>query len=79
MKMLKATIQLETLSCPSCMQKIDNAVKSLEGVDKESVKVLFNSSKVKLNFDEQKTAIEKIENAITALGYEVIKSQVKAE
>ncbi|MGI6145462.1 MAG: heavy-metal-associated domain-containing protein [Clostridia bacterium] len=77
--MLKATIQLETLSCPSCMQKIDNAVKSLEGVDKESVKVLFNSSKVKLNFDEQKTAIEKIENAITALGYEVIKSQVKAE
>jgi len=61
------------------MQKIDNAVKSLEGVDKESVKVLFNSSKVKLNFDEQKTAIEKIENAITALGYEVIKSQVKAE
>jgi len=40
--MQKATIQLETLTCPSCIQKIENAVKSLEGVDKESVNVLFN-------------------------------------
>lgn len=38
--MQKATIQLETLTCPSCMQKIENGVKSLEGVNKESVKVL---------------------------------------
>jgi copper chaperone len=79
MKMHKATIQLGTLTCPSCLQKIDNAVKSLEGVDKESVSVLFNSSKVKLNFDPEKLSIEKIENAITALGYEVKKSQVRAK
>ena len=71
--MQKATITLATLTCPSCMQKIDSAVKSLEGVDKESVKVLFNSSKVKLNFDEQKISIDKIEDAITALGYEIKK------
>ena len=42
--MQKATIQLETLTCPSCVQKIDSAVKSLKGVEKESVKVSFNSS-----------------------------------
>ncbi|HHV64360.1 MAG TPA: metal-binding protein [Peptococcaceae bacterium] len=76
--MQKATIQLETLTCPSCMQKIEKAVKALEGVDKESVEVLFNSSKVKLNFDDEKLSIEKIENAITAMGYEIKKSQVKA-
>ena len=35
--MQKATIQLETLTCPSCVQKIDSAVKSLNGVEKESV------------------------------------------
>ncbi|HHT62458.1 MAG TPA: metal-binding protein [Clostridia bacterium] len=75
--MHKATIQLGTLTCPSCLQKIDNAVKSLEGVDKESVNVLFNSSKVKFNFDAEKLSIEKIENAIIALGYEVKKSQVR--
>ena len=33
--MQQASIQLETLACPSCMQKIENGVKALEGVDKE--------------------------------------------
>ncbi|MDD2495946.1 MAG: heavy-metal-associated domain-containing protein [Tissierellia bacterium] len=76
--MQKATIQLETLTCPSCMQKIENAIKSLDGIDKESLSVLFNSSKVKLNFDNEKISINDIENAIGKLGYEVKKSQVKA-
>jgi copper ion binding protein len=75
--MQKATIQLETLTCPSCMQKIENGVKSLEGVNKESLKVLFNSSKVRVEFDDEKVSIEDIENAIDKLGYEVLKSQVK--
>ena len=76
--MQKATIQLETLTCPSCMQKIENAVKSLDGVDKKSIKVLFNSSKVRMEFDDEKVSIKDIENAIYKLGYEVMKSQVKA-
>jgi len=76
--MQKATIQLETLTCPSCMQKIENGVKSLDGVDKKIIKVLFNSSKVRLEYDDEKVSIKDIENAIDKLGYEVIKSQVKA-
>jgi len=76
--MKKATIQLEALTCPSCIQKIEGAVKSLAGVEKESLKVLFNSSKVKLNFDDETLSIKDIENAITKLGYEVKKSQVTA-
>lgn len=76
-KMKIATIQLETLTCPSCALKINGAVKSLEGVDKESVNVLFNASKVKLKFDAEKISIEEIEKAIITLGYEVKKSQVK--
>lgn len=75
--MKKATIQLETLACPSCMQKIENATKALKGVDKESVRVMFNASKVKLDFDDEIISVEDIEKAITALGYEVKKSQVK--
>lgn len=77
--MQKASIQLGTLTCPSCMTKIENAVKSLEGVDRESVNVLFNASKVKLSFDEGKITIKDIENSIDKLGYEVKKSQVKSE
>ena len=75
--MQKATIQLETLSCPSCIQKIDNAVKGLDGVEKDSVKVMFNASKIKADFDETVTTVESIENVIEKLGYPVIKSIVK--
>lgn len=76
--MAKATIQLEGLACPSCMQKIEGATKALNGVTKESIKVLFNSSKVKLDFDPSIITIEEIEKAITTVGYDVTKSQVKA-
>lgn len=75
--MKSATIQLETLACPSCMLKIEGALKSLEGIDKDSIKVSFNTSKAKLNFDDEKVTIEDIENAITKVGYEVQKSKVK--
>ena len=76
--MKAATMQLETLTCPSCMQKIEGAIKRLDGVDQDSVKVLFNSSKVKLNFDDEKISIEEITNTITKVGYEVQKSSVKS-
>ncbi|PRY75633.1 heavy-metal-associated domain-containing protein [Alkalibacterium olivapovliticus] len=75
--MEKVIIKLETLSCPSCMQKIENAVKGVDGVEKESVKVLFNSSKVKTAFDQNKTSGEAIEKVIEDLGYPVIKKTVK--
>lgn len=75
--MSKATLQLEPLTCPSCLTKIDSAVKQLQGVDKDSVNVMFNSSKVKLDFDENQIDITQIEKAITKLGYEVKKSSVK--
>jgi len=75
--MKAATIQLETLTCPSCIAKIEGALKNLNGVDQESMKVMFNSSKVKLNFDKDAVSIDDIENAITKMGYEVEKSSVR--
>lgn len=75
--MSKAVINLETLTCPSCVQKIEGATKSLAGVDSESVKVMFNASKVKLDFDESQLSIEDIEEAIKDMGYDVLKSKVK--
>lgn len=75
--MKSATIQLEILTCPSCMLKIEGALKNLDGVDKDTVKVSFNSSKVKVDFDEGKVSIDEIENSINKLGYDVKKSRVK--
>lgn len=44
--------QLEPLTCPSCIKKIEGKVGKMDGV--EEVKVLFNSSKVKVDYDEAK-------------------------
>lgn len=76
--MQKANIQLETLTCPSCLQKIEGAVKELKGIDKDSLKVMFNASRVKVDFNDSEISIEEIEKAITDMGYEVKKSRVKA-
>lgn len=76
--MKKAVINLESLACPSCLQKIESAVKGLNGVEKDTVEVLFNSSRVRTNFDAASITIEEIEKAIEDLGYPVIRSRVKA-
>ncbi|MDD2560744.1 MAG: heavy-metal-associated domain-containing protein [Eubacteriales bacterium] len=75
--MKKATLHLDALTCPSCVMKISNAVKGLAGVDKDSVNVLFNASKVKVDFDEAQLSAVDIEKSITTLGYDVKKVQVK--
>jgi copper chaperone CopZ len=65
--MKKMSIQLETLTCPSCALKIEGAVKTVPSVNSGSVKVLFNASKVKFEMTKEKAAIEDFEKAITKL------------
>ena len=48
--MTKVILQLDTLTCPSCMTKIQGALTKLAGV--QNVKVLFNASKVKALVDD---------------------------
>ena len=67
--MSQAVIQLGPVTCPSCIKKIEAAVSKIEGV--ETVKVLFNSSKVKAAFDGNKTSGTAISETIQKLGYEV--------
>jgi len=73
--MAKAIMQLGTLTCPSCMTKIEKAVANQTGVDK--VKVLFNASKVKADFDEDVTSADQLSDVVTGLGYEVESMKVK--
>ena len=69
--MINKTLQLEPISCPSCIQKINKALMQQKGV--ASAEVLFNSSKVKVSFDESLISVEEIQSVIKNLGY-VIKS-----
>lgn len=64
------TYQLQTLTCPSCIAKIEKAVTSLPGVS--SVEVLFNASKVKVTLDESAESPD-IPKTIQDLGYRVLR------
>lgn len=68
--MTTKTYQLETLTCPSCMAKIEGALKRTKGV--EQSEVLFNSSKAKVTFDESAVESEDIKKTIEKLGFKVL-------
>lgn len=68
MKMV--SIQLEDLTCPSCINKIEAAIGNLAGIN--DVKVLFNSSKVKATYNEEIVNEDKIRNTIAKLGYKIM-------
>jgi copper chaperone len=70
----RGTLQLETLACPTCMQKIEGAIRKVEGVSKESVKVLFNASKAKFEFDDAVTSVEEVSDSVRSIGYDVLKA-----
>lgn len=72
--MKKATFQLETLTCPSCINKIENVLGRERGV--QEAKVLFHSSKVKVQFDENMTSADKLQNTMAKLGYPVQSAKV---
>lgn len=67
---MNKTYQLETLTCPSCAHKIEGTLKKIKGVNE--VEVLFNASKVKLNFDESIADCSEIRNIIEKLGFDVL-------
>ena len=68
-QMSKAIFQLEPLTCPSCIKKIESTLSKTPGID--SVTVLFHSSKVKAEFNPAEIAASQIEETLTKLGYEV--------
>ena len=65
--MTNITLQLEKLTCPSCMQKITNTVNDLVGVDQ--TKILFDASKARVIYDETEISTEEIIQKIEDIGY----------
>lgn len=72
--MKKIELQLEPLSCPTCIKRIEKAMSKEKGVD--DAKVLFNSSKVKAKFDEAIVTADHLEQMIEKLGYPVKKKKI---
>lgn len=64
--------QLETLTCPTCITKIEGALNKESGV--EEAKVLFNSSKVKVKYNSEEVSSEQLEEIIEKVGFPVLSS-----
>ena len=66
--MNQKTLQLEKLTCPSCMQKIIDTVNDLAGV--EQTKILFDRSKARVFYNEAVISENNIINKIVQIGYD---------
>lgn len=67
---MKKVYQLERLSCPTCVSKIESMLKKVKGV--QNVEVLFMSSRIKIEFDENVVSSEELKDRIGRFGYPVI-------
>lgn len=64
----KATIQLPTIQCDQCKKNITKALKKVDGVN--DFKIDVDGKVMTVAFDNSKTDLAKVENAITAAGYD---------
>ncbi|WP_057742986.1 heavy-metal-associated domain-containing protein [Liquorilactobacillus capillatus] len=74
--MIKITMVLGELTCPSCLTKIQAA---LESQGAQEVKVLFNTGKVIIRTTKSKPSAAAFKQVVTDLGYKVLKVRVKEE
>ncbi len=73
----KITIKLNSIQCNMCVEKITEAIKSVDGVVKTKVNLNKKSASVTYNADI--TSKEEIENAITSAGYDANEKPADSE
>ncbi|MEJ8778642.1 heavy-metal-associated domain-containing protein [Pseudogracilibacillus sp. ICA-222130] len=72
--MKKLELTLETLSCPSCVKRIEGTLNKTEGI--KHPRVLFHSSKVKVQFDESIISAEDISTIVEKLGFPITHKKI---
>jgi copper chaperone len=66
--MQKILLRSQELSCPSCVAKIETALKALDGVS--DAKVHFNTGKIEVQHDAQLVKADQLVKAVRSVGYE---------
>lgn len=69
--MKNTKLYLEDLSCPDCAKKIQKVLNKTKGV--ENAEVHFATGKANVEYDENEVSIEKMKDAVSTTGYQVIK------
>ena len=65
---MKTILRSKELTCPSCVAKIEKALKAVKGVSE--AKVHFNTGRIEVQYDADLVKGEDLEKAIRAVGYE---------
>lgn len=66
--MTKTTLRSNELSCPSCIAKIEKALKGIDGV--EAAKVHFTTGRIEVQHDENRATTNDLIEAVRSAGYE---------
>ncbi len=64
---MKTLLRSQELTCPSCVAKIEKALKSVDGV--QVARVFFNSGRIEVEHADT-TSRESLVQAVRAAGYE---------
>lgn len=67
---MQTTLDVRGMSCGHCEKSVQGALEALPGVS--DVEVHLNTGKVDVTYDEVKTDIEAIREAIEEQGYDVV-------
>ena len=68
--MTKETINVDGMTCNHCKMTVEQAAGKLDGVAKAKVDLKKNTLTVK--FDEGKTSLDLIKDAVSEAGYQVV-------
>jgi copper chaperone CopZ len=65
---MKTILRSRELSCPSCVVKIEKALKAVDGV--QDARVYFNSGRIEVEHEPDKIQVEKLVDVVRSVGYE---------
>jgi copper chaperone CopZ len=65
---MKTLLRSQELTCPSCIAKIEKALKGLEGV--EDAKVHFSTGRIEVEHNPDRVNSETLVEAVRKAGYE---------
>lgn len=65
---MKTILRSQELSCPSCVAKIEKALKAVDGV--ENAVVHFNTGRIEVEHDPQAVRPDELAGVVRSVGYE---------
>ncbi|MFU8770804.1 MAG: heavy-metal-associated domain-containing protein [Anaerolineales bacterium] len=65
---MKTILRSQDLNCPSCVAKIEKALKTIDGVT--DAKVFFNTGRIEVEHDPEKAPTSQLVTTVGSVGYQ---------